>query len=109
MPKKTLSTLQRITICLFQLRVPIGRSRNPDRSPLLRILQRDVQSQPLPCRVCRYSPVGVRLGDELLAPRVDQQADEVRPHVVACEVGEDLCEVGLVEVDLDVVSLELLL
>lgn len=44
---------------------------------------------------------GVGLGDELLAAGVDQQADQVGPHVVAGEVGQDLGQVRLVEVDVD--------
>lgn len=45
------------------------------------------------------APIRVGLGDELLPAGVDQQADEVRSHVVAGEIGQDLCQVRLVQVN----------
>lgn len=70
-----------------------------DRSRLA--IQGLVQSQTGAGAVGGNAASGVGLGDELLAAGVDQEADEVGAHVVAGKVGEDLGQVGLVEVNVD--------
>lgn len=64
-------------------------------------VQGAVQAEAVIGAVGSDAALGVGLGDELLAASVDQEANEVGAHVVAGEIGEDLGEVGLVEVNVD--------
>lgn len=72
--------------------------------PVLLVLRRvegPVQSKPLPSRVRRNASVGVCFRDELFAARVDEQANQVRAHVVAAgEIAEGLREVAFIKIDL---------
>jgi hypothetical protein len=86
--------------CLLQLGSLLSLVlRNLDGSRLT--VQGLVQTQTGAGAVGGNAASGVGLGDELLAAGVDQEADEVGAHVVASKVGEDLGQMGLVEVNVD--------
>lgn len=67
--------------------------------PLRLGVERFVEAQAVRGGVRSDATIGVGLGDELLPAGVNQQPDEVRPHVMASKVGQDLGQVCLVQVD----------
>ncbi|KAI6752059.1 hypothetical protein HG531_006755 [Fusarium graminearum] len=67
----------------------------------LLLLERLIQSKSLASAVSSNGAIRIGLGDELLAAGVDQKADEIRAHVVACKVSEDLSEMALVEININ--------
>lgn len=69
--------------------------------PLRPRVERLVEAQAVRGAVGSDAAIRVGLGDELLPAGVDEQPDEVGPHVVAGKVGQDLCQVRLVQVDVD--------
>jgi len=81
----------------------IDRARNAHRPPLLRVLKRRVEPETLARRVRRNAAIWIRLRDQLLAPRIHKKANQIRTHVVAAEVGERLCQMCLVEIDLQAI------
>lgn len=94
------TTHLKITCLPLLSRLPT--SHTNDSVPLvLRRVEGPIQSKPLPSRVRRDASVGVCFRDELLAARVDEQANQVRAHVVAAgKIAECLREVAFIKIDL---------
>ena len=67
----------------------------------LGIRERCRQAHTVESTVAPYIAVGVSVRDGLFAPGVDQEANQIRTHVVTAKVCEGLGQMGLIEVDLN--------
>ena len=85
---------------LVLIRNIVLQARSTNWSTYLRVLKRNVQSQPFAGRVCSNTTVRVGLCHKLLPASIHEQTNEVRSHVVTTKVSKNLGKVVLIEVNL---------